>query len=117
MIFLLESSEEVISALEFGRALRSLGERGLLAAVDAVLVARPPASNFELRTAAVRARTIGLHASMAHRRAMLQSTLAFAGRDLPGAVARAQVRLPSPPDSPPSSSPTRVANSTSWPTN
>lgn len=53
MIFLLESSEEIISALEFGRALRSLGERGLLAAVDAVFVARPPASNFEQQPSAL----------------------------------------------------------------
>lgn len=29
--------------------LRALGERGVLAAVDAVLVARPPASNTELQ--------------------------------------------------------------------
>lgn len=51
-VLLLESSEEIISALEFGRALRLLGERGLLAAVDALLVARPPASNFEQRPSA-----------------------------------------------------------------
>lgn len=46
-VLLLESSEELISAQEFGFILRSLGERGVLDAVDAVLVARPPASNLE----------------------------------------------------------------------
>jgi len=48
-ILLLESSEDLISAREFGWIVRSLGERGLLAAVSGVLVARPPASNFEHR--------------------------------------------------------------------
>jgi muramoyltetrapeptide carboxypeptidase LdcA involved in peptidoglycan recycling len=48
-VLLLETSEEVIPARQFGWIVRSLGERGLLAAVDAVLVARPPASNFERR--------------------------------------------------------------------
>jgi muramoyltetrapeptide carboxypeptidase LdcA involved in peptidoglycan recycling len=48
-ILLLESSEELIPAREFGWILRSLGERGLLGAADAVLVARPPTSNFEVR--------------------------------------------------------------------
>ena len=43
-ILLLETSEELISALEVGRITRSLGERGLLAAVDAVVVARPTAA-------------------------------------------------------------------------
>ncbi len=46
-VLLVESSEELIPAREFGRILRSLGERGLLTAVDAVLVARPPTSSFE----------------------------------------------------------------------
>ena len=46
-ILLLESSEELIPAQEFGAIVRSLGERGLLDAVAGVLVARPPASNFE----------------------------------------------------------------------
>jgi muramoyltetrapeptide carboxypeptidase LdcA involved in peptidoglycan recycling len=48
-VLLLEASEELIPAREFGWILRSLGERGLLAAVDAVLVARPPTSSFEVR--------------------------------------------------------------------
>ncbi|HEY1574605.1 MAG TPA: LD-carboxypeptidase [Pseudonocardiaceae bacterium] len=40
-VLLLETSEDVIPAPEFGWILRSLGERGVLAAVAAVLVARP----------------------------------------------------------------------------
>lgn len=48
-ILLLETSEELIPAQEFGWILRALGERGLLAAVDAVLVARPPVSNHEVQ--------------------------------------------------------------------
>jgi muramoyltetrapeptide carboxypeptidase LdcA involved in peptidoglycan recycling len=46
-VLILETSEEIIPAREFGWILRSLGERGLLAAADAVLVARPPASSFD----------------------------------------------------------------------
>src|SRR5699024_5023981 len=48
-VLLLETSEELIPARELGWVVRSLGERGVLAAVDAVLLARPPASNFETR--------------------------------------------------------------------
>ena len=48
-VLLLETSEEVIPAREFGWILRALGERGMLAAVASVLVARPPASNFDRR--------------------------------------------------------------------
>ena len=48
-VLLLESSEELIPASEFGYIVRSLGERGLLAAVDAVVVARAASSNFEHR--------------------------------------------------------------------
>lgn len=48
-VLLLETSEELISAREFGWILRSLGERGLLAEVSAVVVARPPTSSFEDR--------------------------------------------------------------------
>ena len=47
-VLLLESSENIIPAHEFGWILRTLGQRGLLSAVDAVLVARPPTSNFDL---------------------------------------------------------------------
>ena len=46
-VLLVETSEELIPAGEFGWILRSLGERGVMAAVDAVLVARPPTSNLE----------------------------------------------------------------------
>ena len=48
-VLLLETSEELIPAQELGWIMRSLGERGILAAVDAVLLARPPTSDFERR--------------------------------------------------------------------
>lgn len=48
-VLLLETSEELIPAQEFGRILRALGERGILAAVGAVVVARPPTSDFTVR--------------------------------------------------------------------
>lgn len=48
-VLLLESSEELIPAREFGWIVRSLGERGLLAAVGAVVVARPPATSFQVQ--------------------------------------------------------------------
>jgi len=48
-VLLLETSEELIPARELGWIMRALGERGLLAAVDAVLVARPPTSGFDVR--------------------------------------------------------------------
>jgi muramoyltetrapeptide carboxypeptidase LdcA involved in peptidoglycan recycling len=51
-VLLLETSEEIIPAREFGWILRSLGERGVLAAVGAVLVARPPASSLQSRPSA-----------------------------------------------------------------
>ena len=51
-VLLLETSEDLIPATEFAYILRSLGERGLLAAVDAVLVARPPTSSFEVQPSA-----------------------------------------------------------------
>ena len=47
-MLLLESSEELIPAREFGRIVRSPGERGVLAAVDAVVVARPPTMSFDV---------------------------------------------------------------------
>jgi muramoyltetrapeptide carboxypeptidase LdcA involved in peptidoglycan recycling len=46
-VLLLESSEDLIPAREFGWITRSLGERGLLEAVDAVLVGRAAASSLE----------------------------------------------------------------------
>ena len=48
-VLLLETSEELIPARELGWIIRALGERGLLAAVDAVLVARPPTSSFAVQ--------------------------------------------------------------------
>jgi muramoyltetrapeptide carboxypeptidase LdcA involved in peptidoglycan recycling len=48
-VLLLESSEDLIPASEFGYITRSLGERGLLAAVDAVVVARAASSTREHR--------------------------------------------------------------------
>ncbi len=51
-VLLLEASEELIPAREFGWIVRSLGERGILAAVDAVVVARPPTSDFTHRPSA-----------------------------------------------------------------
>lgn len=55
-VLLLETSEELIPAHEFARILRSLGERGLLAAVDAVVVARPPTSDFTVQPSAAERR-------------------------------------------------------------
>jgi muramoyltetrapeptide carboxypeptidase LdcA involved in peptidoglycan recycling len=46
-VLLLESTEDLIPASEFGYITRSLGERGLLAAVDAVVVARAAAGTRE----------------------------------------------------------------------
>jgi muramoyltetrapeptide carboxypeptidase LdcA involved in peptidoglycan recycling len=51
-VLILESSEELIAAREFGWITRSLGERGILRAVDAVVVARPPTSDFVTRPSA-----------------------------------------------------------------
>jgi muramoyltetrapeptide carboxypeptidase LdcA involved in peptidoglycan recycling len=48
-VLLLESSEDLITPREFGYITRSLGERGLLGAVDAVVVARPVTSTLEYR--------------------------------------------------------------------
>ena len=45
-VLLLETSEELIPAREFAWIVRSLGERGILEAVSAVLVARPPTMDF-----------------------------------------------------------------------
>jgi muramoyltetrapeptide carboxypeptidase LdcA involved in peptidoglycan recycling len=55
-VLLLESSEELIPAREFGWITRSLGERGILEVVDAVVVARPPTSDFTVRPSAAERR-------------------------------------------------------------
>ena len=47
-VLLLEASEDLTPAPEIGYILRSLGERGLVAAADAVVVSRPPTSTHEL---------------------------------------------------------------------
>jgi muramoyltetrapeptide carboxypeptidase LdcA involved in peptidoglycan recycling len=47
-VLLLETSEDLTPAPEVGYILRSLGERGILAAVDAVVVSRPPTSTLDL---------------------------------------------------------------------
>ncbi len=46
-VLVIETSEEMPSATDVGRVLRSFGERGLLAAFDAVLAGRPKAWSFE----------------------------------------------------------------------
>lgn len=56
-VLLLESSEELIPAREFGWITRSVGERGILGAVDAVVVARPPTSDLLTRPSANERRT------------------------------------------------------------
>ena len=48
-VLILETSEELPPAREVGWIVRSLGERGILAAADAVLLARPPAANITHR--------------------------------------------------------------------
>jgi muramoyltetrapeptide carboxypeptidase LdcA involved in peptidoglycan recycling len=51
-VLIIETSEELLPAREVGWVVRSLGERGILAAVDAILVGRPPVSDFTRRPAA-----------------------------------------------------------------
>jgi muramoyltetrapeptide carboxypeptidase LdcA involved in peptidoglycan recycling len=48
-VLLIETSEELLPARNVGWIVRSLGERGIVGAVDAVLVARPPVSDFTTR--------------------------------------------------------------------
>ena len=77
-VLLLETSEDVTPAREVGLIVSSLGERGLLAATDAVLVARPAASSFEHRgSPAERA---------AHRAAQRGCLVDVVARYNPGAV-------------------------------
>ena len=51
-VLLVETSEELIAASELRWILRSLGERGVLTAVDADLVGRPPTSSPTVRPSA-----------------------------------------------------------------
>ena len=48
-VLLLETSEALLPARNVGWIVRSLGERGIVSAVDAVLLARPPVSDFTRR--------------------------------------------------------------------
>lgn len=77
-VMLLETSEEIIPTTEFGWILRALGERGLLAAVDAVLVARPPVDTTQLRRSA--------SAGAAHRAEQRDAAIDIVGRYNPEAV-------------------------------
>ena len=77
-VLLLETSENVIPSTEFGDVVRSLGERGLLAAADAVLVGRPAASNFEHRGS--------FEERAAHRAAQRDAAIEVVGRYNPDAV-------------------------------
>jgi len=77
-VLLLESTEDLIPASEFGYITRSLGERGLLSAVDAVVVARAAAGTHEdPRTVETR---------RAHRDAQRDVALETIGRYNPDAV-------------------------------
>lgn len=51
-VLILETSEELLPARNVGWIVRSIGERGILTAIDAVLVARPPVSDVTRRPAA-----------------------------------------------------------------
>lgn len=57
-ILLLETSERLTPAGVVAEQLRAYGERGLLAAVAGVVVARPPVSDFEFHPTAERARAL-----------------------------------------------------------
>ncbi len=48
-VLLVETSEELLPARNVAWIVRSLGERGILAAAGAILVARPPVSDFTRR--------------------------------------------------------------------
>jgi muramoyltetrapeptide carboxypeptidase LdcA involved in peptidoglycan recycling len=77
-VLLLESSEDLIPASEFGYITRSLGERGLLAQVDAVVVARAASSALDdRRSPEHRAR---------HRAEQRDAVLETVGRYNPDAV-------------------------------
>ncbi|MBO1756892.1 S66 peptidase family protein [Allobranchiibius sp. CTAmp26] len=77
-VLLVETSEELIPAQEFGWIMRSLGERGVLAAVDAIVVARPPTSTFTVQPS--------LAERKAKREEQRDTALAVVGRYNPDAV-------------------------------
>lgn len=58
VILLVETSEERPDASWVARWLRALGERGLLAAVAGVVVARPPVSDFDFRPSSTQAQAL-----------------------------------------------------------
>ncbi|WP_442877636.1 LD-carboxypeptidase [Dactylosporangium sp. AC04546] len=77
-VLIIETSEKLLPAREVGWIVRALGERGLLAAAGAVLVARPPVSDHTRRPdAAERARL---------RRAQRDVVVELVGRYNPEAV-------------------------------
>ena len=77
-VLLLETDEDLMPSREVGWVVRSLGERGLLAAADAVLVGRPAASNFEHRGSAEQ--------RSAHRAAQRDTVIDVVSRYNPDAV-------------------------------
>jgi muramoyltetrapeptide carboxypeptidase LdcA involved in peptidoglycan recycling len=77
-ILLLETSEERPPASWVARWLRGLGERGVLAAVAGIVVARPPVSDFEFQPSADEARAL--------RDAQRDAVLDVVGRYNPEAV-------------------------------
>ncbi|MGO2470495.1 MAG: LD-carboxypeptidase, partial [Microbacterium gubbeenense] len=58
VILIVETSEERPPASWVARWLRGLGERGLLAAVAGVMVARPPVSDFDFRPSAAESQAL-----------------------------------------------------------
>lgn len=77
-VLLLETSEELIPAREFGWIIRGLGERGILEAVSAVIVARPPTMDFVRQLPAVERR--------AKRHEQRDTAISVVGRYNPDAV-------------------------------
>lgn len=77
-VLLLETSEERPPAGWVSRWLRGLGERGILGAVSAVVVARPPVSDFEFRPTP--------DAAAALRAAQRDAVIEVVGRYNPDAV-------------------------------
>lgn len=77
-VLLLEASEQLTPATEIGWIVRSLGERGLLGAIDAVILARTPASDLEHHPDAER--------RAAHRREQREAVVEQVSRYNPEAV-------------------------------
>jgi muramoyltetrapeptide carboxypeptidase LdcA involved in peptidoglycan recycling len=77
-VLLLETDEDLMPSREVGWVVRSLGERGLLAAADAVLVGRAAASNQEHRGSAEQ--------RAGHRREQRDAVLEVVTRYNPAAV-------------------------------